>query len=344
MLLFAPLDYSGSFYKWAEAINRYTGYAARLVTCGRHPYGYSLDLLFPAPSIREGDGDLLRLMREADIVHVKDETGFMDGSNGLPEGMLWQVGKPIVFTHYGGYARKWKDVDTYIRFVSEMFDARVSMTPDLCFPWFDGCLIPHAIDASKYEFCWRDGQRVAHSPSTASRKGTAELLEAMASLTDDLGIEFDLIQKVSHAECIERKRNCNLFFDQAGKEQPLKLGISDVIGWYGNSALEAAVHGIPTIAHLSEQAFQGGERCGVDLRECCPILNTPLGPDGIRKTIVEFFNATVEHRQQMAEATRRWVEEFHSYQAVGKMLENVYDGLLDEGQKGGNKRDAIRAA
>jgi glycosyltransferase involved in cell wall biosynthesis len=177
------------------------------------------------------------------------------------------------------------------------------------------------IDTRRFAYSWTEGRRLAHSPSTHTRKGTATLLAAL----DGLDIEFDLIQRVSHAECLERKQRCNLFFDQAGREDARQLGVDDVIGWYANAALEAAVHGIPTIAHLSEDAFAGAERGGQSIRERCAIINTPLDEDGIRRTIETFFGLEPDERRALSLRTRRWVEEFHSYEAVGPQLAALYD-------------------
>jgi hypothetical protein len=139
-------------------------------------------------------------------------------------------------------------------------------------------------------------------------------------------IVLDLIEGVQHSEAIARKRNLGLFFDQAGREMK-SLGTEAVIGWYGNSALEAAVHGVPTIAHLSESALAGAERAGVSRIRDIPIVNTPLGTDGIRSTIKSLLDMTGSERLELAHETRRFVETFHSQTAVGGKLGKLYDGL-----------------
>lgn len=327
VLLYAKKDYSGSFMGWATAINEFTDYAARLVVLGAHAYGYPVDLLFLPSAL--ADSDFLRLRDEADLIHIKDETGFFDGNNRLPPDIFTATGKPMVFTHYGGYARKGQLDERYHHFVGT-FDARIVMTPDLNYPWFEGEFIPHAVDVRKYPFSWRDGNVVSHSPSTRGRKGTTEFLEAIEAL-ESRGIALDLIENVSHAECVARKSRATLFFDQAGKERVESLGIDTIVGWYGNSALEAAAYGIPTIAHLSEEAFAGAERAGRDVRETCRILNTPLGVEGIRTTITRFFELPLDEREAISHATREWVDSFHSYAAVGAQLQRVYTSLLATG-------------
>ena len=324
ILLYALSDYSGSFLKWAEAINQYTNFAARLVTFEIHQFGYQVDLVLPYPDILNRS-DFNQLAQEADVIHIKDESGFLYGSNRLPQDLLSRWDKPQVYTAYGGYTRKCAEDDKFRDYVRS-FQARVAMTPDLNFDWFEGRFIPHAIDCNKYTYGWVDGNHLAHSPSNQERKGTSDLQTAI----EGLDLTFDLIHDVSHQECVERKSKSNLFFDQAGQEIQARLGVDTVIGWYGNSALEAAVFGIPTIAHLSEEAFEGAARAGRDIRKECAIINTPLGPEGIRETIRNFLSLSKEERQELSRRTRTWIEHFHSYQACARELEKVYNAVLSK--------------
>lgn len=179
------------------------------------------------------------------------------------------------------------------------------------------------MDTDRFAYSWTDGDLVAHSPSIPERKATADLVAAVGLLD----CRLDVIHGVSHAECLERKRRSNLFFDQAGRELATRFGTDRPIGWYGNSTLEAAVHGIPAIAHLAEDSFAGALRGGHDVRERCPILSTPMGPEGIRETIQRHLSLSPDRRREISWRTRRWVEEFHSYPAVARELQVVYDSV-----------------
>jgi len=322
ILFYALKDYSGSFFKWAEAVNQCTDYAARLVVMNVHQYGYENDLIMPYPDTLDRS-DLGSLAEEADIIHIKDETGFFDGTNRLPSDIFKMNNRPIVFTAYGGYMRKYKSDPEFKKYVLG-FDARIAMTPDLIYDWFDGYFVPHAINTEIYPYTWRDGKTLSHSPSTKARKGTDDLLSAIKGLE----LEFNMIHGVTHEECLERKQASNLFFDQAGTEVAEKMGNSTVIGWYGNSALEAAVYGIPTIAHLSDHAFEGARRAGRDIQDQCAIMNTALGSEGIRETIGSFLKMSPAERLNLSKRTRDWMVNFHSYEACAKELSRVYDKLL----------------
>jgi hypothetical protein len=331
ILLLAPKDYSGSFFKWTESINLCTPYAARMLVFRPHQYKYSLDLLSPAVATGDWSG-VRELIAEADIIHIKDESGFFQKNNNLPPELLNERrnGVPVVYTAYGGFFRVFRDSPEFRDHVLN-FDARIAMTPDLITDWFDGHFIPHAIDTDTYRYSWSDGNRITHSPSTAARKGTDDFMAAIDYLkSEPLDIELDLISGVLHKECIARKRHAALFFDQAGRERKSVLGTDAIIGWYGNSALEAATHGIPTIAHLSQASFDGARRAGRDIESSCAIINTPLGKEGIAGVIRNFFKLTPEERREISMQTRAWMEAFHSYRACGEMLAKCYSQLIGE--------------
>lgn len=327
ILMFANRDYSGSFYKWAAAINDHTENAARLVVTVPHRYGYDVDLLLPNPALIDSSWE--DLWSEADLLHLKDETGFFRGPNTLPVEMLTSFQGPRIFTQYGGYARSRQDNADYQEFVKS-FDLVVSMTPDLCFKWLgpNPIYIPHSIDTEKHSFTWLDSPVIGHSPSTRARKGTEDFLAAVSSLQNDFALELELIEGVRHDEVMDRKRTLGLFFDQAGRESMASMNTDAVIGWYGNSAIEAAVYGVPTIAHLSEAALANAERAGVPNIRTNPIVNTPLGVEGIRETLRSLLTMSGEERLSLAHETRRFIEEFHSQSAVAKRLQDAYDYLV----------------
>lgn len=327
ILFYAFRDFAGSFYRWAEAINRHTPYAARLVTFGSHEYGYDDDLVMPRPKSGVQPEGLAQLVGEADLIHIKDESGFVLETNRLPSEIFTASGKPRVFTAYGGYMRALSSREEFRQHVHS-HDAVVAMTPDLIYDWLRSPrFIPHAIDTERFDCVWQDRPLVAHSPSTQARKGTADFLAAMQML-QPLGIEMDLIHSVSHDECMDRKRHAGLFFDQAGSEAGGALQTNRIIGWYGNSALEAAVFGIPTLAHLAEFALDGSERAGRSMRGYCAIMNTAQGPEGLRASIGAYFERSVDERQTLSLKTRRFVEQFHSYAACSAELAALYDSLL----------------
>lgn len=327
ILFFAYVDYSASFYKWAEAVNTYTPHAVRMVSLKLHRYGYPVDILYPKDNLLTDDfvasyDAFLTLIDEADIIHIKDQTGFWDGGNGLPSHIFKQFQKPILYTLYGGKSRQDQFKSAFQEHVKS-FDAVVSMTPDLCFDWLDSEFIPHSIDATESAFSWEDKPLVVHTPSTPSRKGTELFEEACVQLKKSHDIEYKIVTGVSHEAALAEKKQAALFFDQAGRERAALGG--HYIGWYGNSALEAAVHGIPTMAYMSDEAFERAARAGRDIQAQCGMLNVQPNADSIREVMQNFFESTPSQRAQIAQNTRAWIEEFHSQQAVADMLSKLYE-------------------
>jgi hypothetical protein len=293
VLLLVNKDNAGSAYRWGDAVNTFTDYAVRVVALRPHELGYAADLVIP-PLAADTVDALRHLADAADIVHVKDENGFYLGTNQLPAGFLASLGKPIVFTLYGSYARKLSQDPRYREQV-RAFEGRVALTPDLNYDWLDGALVPQPIDVRRYDSTWQDGRRLAHAPSRPQTKGTDALLEAMQGLD----LDFDLITGVTHEESLARIGAATLFFDQAGRGDQHPLGAVGITGWYGNAGVEAAVRGIPTVAHLSEKSFDGAERAGIDARRECAFLNTPVDAEGIRGTIESFLAMSYEERKEL---------------------------------------------
>lgn len=346
ILLYTHMDFSGSLYKWAEAINRYSEYAARLVTSTLHPYGYNSDILaIEAPvELRESGcyfdriyDSILKLVDEADIIHYKEEQKlFRESMTGVTDTLSAKIfssaerrKKPQVFTLCGSIARKYREDQNYIAFVDK-FQGHIAMTPDLNFEWFKGLYIPHAIDTDKYSYAWNDGTLISHSPSSQSKKGTSQFTSAMKKLADsNSSIRYDVISGVPYDECLNRKRLSTMFFDQAGKDRQTVKGKEIPIGWYGNSAIEAMAFGIPTMAYISENAIRGAERAGVYLKETCPVINVACeDADSIYNAVSDFLSLSEEKKREISKTTRNWAVSFHGYKAVAAKLASVYDKHL----------------
>lgn len=334
VLLVAPKDFAGSMFKWAEALNAHTDVAARLVTFQEHQYGYPQDLIIP-----ECDdarlASALSLADEAGVLHLKDEHSWFLGGSGFTNLRLIRAmffgdefaSVPKVFTHYGGYARKFKAERDYVEAVRR-FDGRVAMTPDLNFPWFEGAYIPHTIDVEAHGYGWTDSRIFAHSPSSPEKKATylfEETVEMLPRLHPRLweGWSVELISGVSFEECMRRKRAASLFFDQAGRHRVADLGIDDIIGWYGNSAIEAMAFGIPTMAHLSDTALAQAAAAGVDTG-AIPVINIERTRAAMIDAFVAFAGADPEARAALSRRTRAFTEAFHGYAPCARRLAALY--------------------
>jgi hypothetical protein len=131
---------------------------------------------------------------------------------------------------------------------------------------------------------------------------------------------------------MERKACAGLFFDQAGRESAERLGVDTVIGWYGNSAVEAMALGIPTIAHLSPQALATGRRLSPAIASI-PVLDTDRSVEGLRTVIDRYFALPTRDRSELSRSTRAWTEDVHSYKAVAAVLAGVYEQIEGAGSR-----------
>ncbi|MFV0253067.1 MAG: glycosyltransferase [Beutenbergiaceae bacterium] len=317
VLFLVTQDYGGSAYQWVQAINRHTEWAARLAVVVPHPFGYPNDLVLGAA---EAIGaDFRALMDQADVIQIKDESGFLSGINQFEPDFLTSIDKPLVTTLYGSQARRRQNTDSFRDHVNG-FEGVVSLTPDLCFEWIDRpYYVPAAVDYADIPLTWTDTRSIAHSPSSRELKGTALLEQAVA----ELDLTVDIITGATHAQTLDRVAHAGLFFDQAGADT-----ISgEVIGWYGNAALEAASRGIPTIAHLSPRALDGAERGGYPARDRMAILNTERDAGALRTLIDDHLAKAPEERQELSTATRKWVEKYHGAQVIGRRLTALYEQI-----------------
>ena len=120
--------------------------------------------------------------------------------------------------------------------------------------------------------------------------------------------DLDLIEKVSFSEVVERRKRATLFADQFK------------VGFYGNSAVEAMQFGIPVVNWISPLAFKQGPK----ILEKCPIVTTDKKVEDFARL---FERVLTSDMQELSNKTKKWCDEFHSYQAVAKQMDKIYNGM-----------------
>ena len=125
----------------------------------------------------------------------------------------------------------------------------------------------------------------------------------------------------------KKKKEATVFLIRQEGKIKKNLGIDDIIGWYGNSALEAMSCGIPTIAHISEHALRGVKQAGISFDDF-PLINVPMDAEGMYEELKKFVNMSEEEQTNLSLRTRKFIEDFHSYQANAKDLSLIYDKVL----------------
>lgn len=152
-----------------------------------------------------------------------------------------------------------------------------------------------------------DTIRIAHAPTSRRVKGTDAFLATVTQL-QRLGypIEVDLIERVPWAECLRRKAEADLYYDQ------VELG-------YGSNALEAWAMGIPVIAGAADATLAEMERRFGRL----PFYRATTA------TLADALRTMCDDpalRATYGKAGYEYVRRFHDYPPVASALTAIYRG------------------
>lgn len=146
--------------------------------------------------------------------------------------------------------------------------------------------------------------RIVHSPTNRAMKGTDLILPVMEKVKRARDIEFVLVENMPHDEVLRIKQTCDLAIEQVGN-----LGGTG----YGRNSLETLAMGIPTITEMTPDYVSW-------LPENPFVLATP---QTLFDRMIELIdNSTL--RSELKARGRRWVEKYHSYEAVHGRLMELY--------------------
>lgn len=211
-------------------------------------------------------------------------------------------GKKIV-CHYMGSDLRVRGVDPVM---DELSDLNLTNESDhlLRHPDIHYVYIP--FDVTNYQVRQRENRklRIVHSPSNRATKGTELILPVIDRVKKVRGIEFVLVEKTPHDEVLRIKQTCDIAIEQVGN-----YGGTG----YGRNSLETLALGIPTITEMTADYVAW-------LPENPFILAT-------RETLYDRLLEVIDSpqlRQQKASKGRKWVEKYHSYEAVHDRLMDLY--------------------
>ena len=332
-ILHAPLMNAGQPPVLAAALRR-LGHDARTLSYRPNPFVYpadrELDISFN--DVEATFRVLVEVIEEGfDVFHFHTCSLMRTGPNLLPIGwdlpLLRALGKTIVFQFRGSDVRlpsvaKATNPDSYFTFTNEQVDEAslrehmiaVSAYADhvivadpelrLHVPWAD--IVPRAIRTADYDAtgCVRQKRPlVVHAPSKRGKKGTSFVLDAVRKLErDGVDFEFQLIEGVSHRECVDRVKGADIVLDQFH------------VGWHGVLAIEAMVMGKTVLTYVLP------EIAPADMDEWA--INTSIRDLAIK------LRAAIEdhpHRCRLAEGARRHCERVHEADKVAEQLVALYE-------------------
>ena len=128
----------------------------------------------------------------------------------------------------------------------------------------------------------------------------------MESLARRYPIDFDLIERVSHEECLARKARADIFIDQ-------------LLYGFGLNNIECWAMGIPVVSGL---ASGRGRRKGLAMWGQFPWADAT---EATLEAIVEHLVTDPDWRAELGERGRQHVQRWHSQRAVVEKTLQVYD-------------------
>lgn len=145
---------------------------------------------------------------------------------------------------------------------------------------------------------------VGHAPTSRSLKGTDAFIDVMDRLSKRLPVRPVLIEGASWSDCLARKAECDIWFDQP------TLG-------YGSNAIEAWAMGMPVLAGVTDPSVREAMECRWGW---LPFLQTTEAQleENIERLVLD---ADLRHRY--AELGTRHVERWHADASVAERLEAV---------------------
>ena len=311
--LISRVDYAGSGYRISESVNTNSkifseyfvyfpvGFPENLarypsVFVGENTDGEATEVTLPAESSHR----LKTLFSSADIIHLKGDEPpseyYLDALKVKP--------KKLIATVHGSYFRGLEDFSAF-----DVADLRTVGDPTLAYEGFDCIFTQIPYPTHRFKPTWKKGNVIAHSPSAQGKKGTAKFKEAIKMLKAvGYDVKSDIIEGVSYDECLKRKSEATIFFDQSE------------VGWYGNSAVEAMAFGIPTLAYIAPEAFKGAQ----GKLDNMPPIDCGNSVESIYGAIKAILDGDMA---EQSKAMRKWAVDFHSYKTVGEMWSKIYKGL-----------------
>jgi hypothetical protein len=233
-------DYAGSGLKVCEAIKRHTNIDIEIYA---QKQGYGVRRWgIPATPVMTDRKAVQKRICESDVIHLKGDWPPSPVYAGM------RIHDNIVTTVSGSSFRK-KQYGGYGTFAPDKFaiaKVRTSFEPDLLYPEYGNIWTPHPIDCTGKKNVWQyKGKPVLmHTPSNRVTKDTKFLLQVFDKLKDVA--ECVVIEEKSHDYILKARQRATIFFDQF------------LVGFYGNTAIEAMQYGIPTANWISPMSVEQG--------------------------------------------------------------------------------------
>ncbi|HEB61344.1 MAG TPA: hypothetical protein ENJ06_05915, partial [Phycisphaeraceae bacterium] len=162
---------------------------------------------------------------------------------------------------------------------------------------------------------------IAYSPSGRSdvipgwrkwtSKGYSRTCEAMYAVEKDMpGVKVHVIEGVSHSECCDIKKHCDIAIDEV------------VSGAYHTNSLETLAMGVATVCHIDDVTEEVNSRI-TGVKEH-PWIDATL--DNLYDVLSEWVSDKARLRERQ-EYSRAWMEKYWNDSRLAALFSDLYEGL-----------------
>lgn len=298
IIMLSMRDCCASGYHLCEAIRENTDHEIELFQWISNTTGHPMGTIVRANNAAQVQAKV----NEADVVHVKGDLPWKNVYPGKKNYQQLRINhKPIVLTLSGTLTREVR-FGGYGQCSRKSYPAKLitAHEPDLKHDWVD--ILTYYPQRSTGAV-WRrqDPPVLMHIPSNRLTKDTEFVKKIVGYMKKN--VIFELLEKIPYSESIEAKKRATLYFDQF------------VIGWYGNSGVEAMNYGVPVVSWVSEFSRQFAN----------PAVITS---DGGARRWAELLDWVLEKDMaELSRTTKEYFERFHSYESVAKQWDEIYRSL-----------------
>lgn len=295
VILNAGPDIAGVGIALKQAFDRYApNWTARAICREPSPFGYQTDILWPQgdPPTRQ----VYQLIHSADVLHLMDSARVL-----MPLRYALMRKQRIICQHLGSRFRNLPEQTSEVcqRFNATEVVASFDSVGRL--PW-----LPVTADLEAFA-AYRNGHRsqrirIAHAPTNRAIKSTS----VIKTVVERLPVDFDLIEGVSHTECLKRKARADIFVDE------LTLG-------YGLNALEAWAMGIPVVSGLADPVHR--ERAKTLFGHFPWVDANPQTLESVLERLV----TDARWRREQGQLGKRHAEQWHAPQNVVRQHIALYE-------------------
>lgn len=163
-------------------------------------------------------------------------------------------------------------------------------------------------DEKKFEVTDKNNDKIKiiHSPTNREYKGTDKILNVIAEVESSRNIEFILLENIEREKVLKIKSECDIAIDQVGGE----FGGTG----YGKNSIENLSMGVPTVTEFSGDYLKF-------IKEN-PFVHSDI--NSLKENLVKLID-NKSLRSELSVKGRKWVEDFHSYSSVNKILMSYYE-------------------